>query len=157
MVAAWHLILGDHGHWQHLAEWSTVMWIVLDGIWQWKGITLSLIQWLGQVRTWCNQTAEAFERQQMRQRADLLKEKLDDRFPGSGGLLFNICKWKGAWQPKKGSVSKKLLPADPQEAVQQEEQDWRVVWQHAQQLDTPFGEHAHRGSETRCQRFWVSS
>ena len=35
-------------------------------------------------------------------------------------------------------MSKKLLPADPQEAVQQEEKDWRVIWQLAQQLDTPL-------------------
>ena len=68
MVAAWHLILGDHGHWQHLGEWRAVMWIVIDGVWQWKGITMSLIQWLGQVQGWCNQTADALERQHMQHR-----------------------------------------------------------------------------------------
>ena len=68
MVAAWKLVLGDHAHWQHLAEWSTVLWIALDGIWQWKGITLSLIKWLGEVQAWCRKTADALERQQMRQR-----------------------------------------------------------------------------------------
>ena len=90
MVAAWQLVLGDHAHWQHLAEWSTVLWIALDGIWQWKGITLSLIKWLGEVQAWCRKTADALERQQMRQREDELKERLDDKFLGSGGRLFNI-------------------------------------------------------------------
>ena len=138
MVAAWEQVLADHEHWEHLACWRSFVWNSLQGIWQWKGITLSLIQWMGELQSWMSAAAEELERQLMRRREQEFRERLDDKFPGSGGFLFRICKWRNAWQPRKGSVSKQPLPADPHEAVQQEETDWRQVWQLAQQQETPL-------------------
>ncbi|CAK0882115.1 unnamed protein product [Prorocentrum cordatum] len=47
---------------------------------------------------------------------------------GSQGLLHRVTKWRQAWQAPKGSISKKLLPAEPQAAVDQELHDWSKVW-----------------------------
>ena len=78
------------------------------------------------------------------------KEKLDDRYPGSGGLLHNVCKWKQVWVPRIGSISKICLKGDPQVGVEREQDDWASVWGVAQQMDAPCGETAPGRRDSPC-------
>ena len=45
------------------------------------------------------------------------------------------CRWRAAWAPARGSVTKAALPVDPQEAVVQEGRDWAQVWGGLQRQD----------------------
>ncbi|CAK0862641.1 unnamed protein product [Prorocentrum cordatum] len=86
------------------------------------------LQELSAWRLSCSQYASYLEWQIGKERRDSFKQRLEDDFPGSQGLLHRVTKWRQAWQAPKGSISKKLLPAAPQAAVDQELHDWSKVW-----------------------------
>ena len=75
------------------------------------------------VRNFAELRADEWEKAIFKERNRTLKERLADKFPGSCGLLHNVSKWRAAWQPPRGSVSKKLLSVDPQQAVEEEADD----------------------------------
>ena len=134
--AAWSNLMKWQSHWAHLGAWSYPLWQALTGLWQWRGVTTDLLAWLEEVHSWAHRTAAALERRAMRQKEEQLKARLEEQYPGSGGLLHRICKWRTAWTPRRGSVSKQLLCGDPQEVVQGEEEDWAGIWKVAQQKES---------------------
>ncbi|CAK0788577.1 unnamed protein product, partial [Prorocentrum cordatum] len=77
------------------------------------------LQELSAWRLSCSQYASYLEWQIGKERRDSCKQRLEDDFPGSQGLLHRVTKWRQAWQAPKGSISKELLPAAPQAAVDQ--------------------------------------
>ena len=133
LVAAWINLMRWQNHWAHLGAWSYTLWQALGVLWQWKGVTTELLEWLQEVHGWAARTATALERHAMQQREEQLRTRLEEQYPGSGGLLHRICKWRHAWTPRLGSISKQLISCDPQQAVQAEEDDWAKIWQVAKQ------------------------
>ena len=89
---------------------------------------MDLVRWLGGVPSYCASTAEALERQSMSKRESNFRERLDEQYPGSGGLLHKVCTWKQVWVPRIGSISKISLRGDPHMGVEQEQDDWASIW-----------------------------
>ena len=79
-----------------------------------------------------NARAGEWELAIMAWRGRKFKDKLDEKYPGSAGLLHKVCAWRAAWLPPRGSVSKQPLPDHPQQAVEQEAREWRDVWEAGQ-------------------------
>ncbi|CAK0796259.1 unnamed protein product [Prorocentrum cordatum] len=108
------------------------------------------LQELSAWRLSCSQYASYLEWQIGKERRDSFKQRLEDDFPGSQGLPHRVTKWRQAWQAPKGSISKKLLPAAPQAAVDQELHDWSKPWRGLQQVAvTPPSPHHLRGLAQR--------
>ena len=63
-----------------------------------------------------------------RQRRKEFLDTLDDAVPQAAGFLHRISKWRPEWQPARGSISKKELSANVQEAVNHEAKDWQDIW-----------------------------
>ena len=138
LLGAWNRVLGAKSHWDAIGQWQGYIWKLLQAVWVWKGVTIELIKALGELQKWLSHGATKLELHLMNERENQLRERLEDKYPGSVGLLHRICKWKGAWKPRKGSVTKKELPAAPQQAVEAEERDWAQVWNAMQVQERPL-------------------
>ena len=112
--------------------WRQFLWAAYQMLWTWKGISIDMIRALGELQQWLSKGATMLERRLMQEREEQLRVKLEDAYPGSAGLLHRICKWKAAWQPRVGSVTKKALPHGPQEAAGHLERAKQVENVHAQ-------------------------
>ncbi|CAK0816105.1 unnamed protein product [Prorocentrum cordatum] len=95
-------------------------------------LTVDVIRVLEGIKEAAKARAQEWEVAVMRDRSRKFREKLDEKYPGSAGLLHKVCAWRAAWLPPRGSVSKAALPAHPQQAVEQEAKEWGAVWQAEQ-------------------------
>ena len=87
---------------------------------------------------WVSRTAGQLERQLIADRENAFREKLAEDYPGSGGLLHRVTKWRAAWAPPTGSISKAKLPLAPQAAAESEADCWADIWQAEEQHAAPM-------------------
>ena len=76
MERAWARVLGDSEHWQHLGEWRDFVWVTLNGVWSWKGVSIDLLKFLMELQKSFKDTAARLGQQTMKAREDKLKERL---------------------------------------------------------------------------------
>ena len=119
LMSAWGKVWRKRGPWDETRCWGVFIWTMLEGIYSWRGVSTALVKCSLELQPWLKDTADKLERHVHAGREEELKQRLADGYPGPDGLLHNICKWRHAWQPRSGSVSKQQLPADPQCAVAQ--------------------------------------
>ena len=128
--AVWKLLRGSSAHWEKLEPHTATVkhWlaIVHDGNLQnWDGLQL-----VAGLNKWARQEADRCDVDVKRQREKRFKEKLDDSCPQAQGVLHRVSKWRPGWQAPKSSVTKKCLPPGPQEAVEQEADEWSKIWKY---------------------------
>ena len=117
---------------------------------QWCSMQCNLwaLQGLVQLQQSVAAVADAFQRQVASDRQESLRELLDEKYPGSSGLLHKICHWRSAWAPPTGSISKKVLPAAPQDAVEEDMRQWSSIWGAEEQtaVEAPWRGHIGKWS-----------
>ena len=82
--------------------------------------------------SWTSDQADKAARKAAYARTAALKRRLAATFRGSAGLLHRLSKWRPAWQPAIGSISKASLDEDPQKAAESELASWKQVWPECQ-------------------------
>ena len=98
LLCAWNRVWQRQGVWGELGFWGHYIWIMLDGIWNWKGVSMELLKGMLDLQRWLKEVADNLEKHLRYEREELLKQRLAEGYPGSDGLLRKMCKWRRWWR-----------------------------------------------------------
>ena len=98
-----------------------------------QGLLASPMAWQGlvELQQWVTLEARRMQTKERHARIKNFRDKLEEKYPGSLGLMHRVTKWKAAWQAPINSITKKPVAQHPQDEVEEELQAWCSEWSKA--------------------------